>query len=574
MKKKVVVSEGIKKLTRSFYNKIKNRTDILCGIEYEFHPTNAIFADSDSVLDTSNSHIEYVDSLQEAIKIIKSSRGVLYPSLDDNEISDGISTMNELTEWMGQQYASDITVGTTSTDRDLIKCFNIISDLFTTGLIHSTDISSTDGVSRFKEIVLKYVKEDLSNFSTIDGTVKELMYDLFMILLTDSNGELDISSDDITDAVEVVVTFIVEEGYELITTLLTSDDSEELINVYERFRYILSDISQESDIFTFSPLSWEDIDPEIIVFTSEDNLEYLDDNFIHFSDMDKLECFVDRITGNYIQAELIDFEPHNISTHDLFDDISIDTYQVQSDLDDLRIDYREVETDNNNQIEVITDTMTFSEALAHMEEMFDYISDNGLTSVHSGMHISISNTDWKNKKFNFLKFFTLMQFTDVLKVFPERLYVENIYNKFIESSKARSIIENYINISPSISSAVSGILNALKDDRVWADTDGSFMSAKKQSVKFGDYTLHNGRIELRFFGGKYYEERYDDIEKLLLQSIYIMEVSYGDMYENEYKKMFVKLLDEMVKSNSFKINNEYVEVNSFQDLFDLIKNNK
>ena len=274
---------------------------------------------------------------------------------------------------------------------------------------------------------------------------------------------------------------------------------------------------------------------------SEDALNIFDRQIDIYRDSnDELNYFTDRY-GTLCDHKIIEFNAYDIPDN-YQGYIDLDTQQMRVLADDVLSHRIVVDTDNNYQFEFITDIMTVGECLDSLQEVFEFIEEYGYTTKHSGLHISISSDKWSNTPFNFLKFFTLMQFTHVLDIFPERQYVNNLYNQFVRSKNTIHIVKDAIKNTNNLSQCVSNIHNTLSDINLWKD---GFLSTKYQSVKFGDYEISHGRIELRFFGGEHYEDRYDEVEQLLLKSLYMMELSYGDLYDKEYKKLFVRILDDI-----------------------------
>ena len=72
---------------------------------------------------------------------------------------------------------------------------------------------------------------------------------------------------------------------------------------------------------------------------------------------------------------------------------------------------------------------------------------------------------------------------------------------------------------------------------------------KYQTINIGDYIMHDGRIELRFFGGQDYHTMYDDIKLQLLRSLFLMELAYTDLYHKEYYSALGKVILDAIKTD-------------------------
>ena len=197
-----------------------------------------------------------------------------------------------------------------------------------------------------------------------------------------------------------------------------------------------------------------------------------------------------------------------------------------------------IEDEHNNQVEVVTDTVNIPTGIAIIEEMFDYIKENGSTSDSSGMHISISIDDVDSV--NLVKFLILMEMGYIVDdVFPEREYVndiDEIFSKTISRKIDDYIFLDKINYKMSNQEILEKVVTLIKSTSIFDD--------KYQSIKFGDYEIHNGRIELRFFGGKEYEYRYDEISQHIFRALYVLLVSSNDYKQKEYMKgLYKKIFD-------------------------------
>lgn len=219
--------------------------------------------------------------------------------------------------------------------------------------------------------------------------------------------------------------------------------------------------------------------------------------------------------------------------------------QIRDFIDDsvLKVDkVKNVIGEGYGQVEIITEIMTISEALAHIKNMLAYFNDsnNGLslrTINQSGMHISISYSDYKLENMNFLKFALLMSSSHFSKIFPEREYVRNFDEVINYSIEFAYLIMDRMELND-VSTFEKQIPYIEKSFESKAMEQSNDM--KYHGIKLSDYTTFNGRIELRFFGGNGYEYQLDNIKQELARAIHILGISYTNEYHKEYVKALYK----------------------------------
>lgn len=215
---------------------------------------------------------------------------------------------------------------------------------------------------------------------------------------------------------------------------------------------------------------------------------------------------------------------------------------------------RDVEIEHDQQYEVITHNLSISDGLDTIKAMFDYISDNGYTSGKSGMHISISTTKGKGKV-DLLKYLVLSDLEYVVgyldgnkspshnPLFPTRKYVgnvmENLYiaiNRVLDSTVLDYIIDNNGNVT----------MNDITRLTAKSLLDTNVFDEKFQSIKFGDYDVFDGRIELRYFGGEDYEDKYTEIEEHIYKALYVLYVSREGTLQKQYSKQLYQIITNTV----------------------------
>lgn len=514
--------EGIKPYNRSFRNTILTRSDIKCGVEYEFHP-NADFIFGSDTLDSSL-NIHTINDMASAVNIIKKKINI-YVDVEDRDIEDieynMIENDSDFVDWL--LYNSGIGLEP-NISTDAVSVIKFLVTLLENNILElKTD---TEAEQLIRKTFINVFGE---NFNIICTDNEYVIFAYMVTNVAKEKPDSDISqiSTDASYFSDFLDDFNISDIDHLDTftnrIIEVVSDCEYLLNSFKNIE--LDDEIKYMELFNMSEDALNIFDRQIDIYRdSNDTLNYFTDEY-----------------GALCDHKIIEFDAYNIPD-DFQGHIDLDTYRMR-DLVDYSLSHGvNVETDNNYQFEFITGIMTVGECLDSLQEVFAFIEEYGYTTKHSGLHISISSDKWSNTPFNFLKFFTLMQFTHVLDIFPERRYVNNLYNQFVRSENTLNIVKNAIKNTNNLSQCVSNIHNTLLDINLWKD---GFLSKKFQSVKFGDYDMLHGRIELRFFGGDSYEDRYDEVEQLLLKSLYMMELSYGDLYDKEYKKLFVRILDDI-----------------------------
>lgn len=514
--------EGIKPYNRSFRNTILSRSDIKCGVEYEFHPNGEFIYGSDELDSSLNIHTIY--DMATAVHIIKKKINI-YVDVEDRDIEDieynMIENDSDFVDWLVNKSGLDLEPNIST---DAVSVIKFLVKLLENNILElKTD---TEAEQLIRKTFISVFGEDF-NISCTD--TEDVIFAYMVTNVAKEKPDSDISK--IATDASYFSGFLDDFNINDIDHLVTFTDR--IIEVVSDCEYLLN---------SFKNIELDDEIKYMELFNmSEDALNIFDRQIdIYGHSNDTLNYFTDE-HGALCDHEIIEFDAHNIPDN-YQGDIDLDTHHMRYVANDKLSHGINVETDNNYQFEFITDIMTVGECLDSLQEVFAFIEEYGYTTKHSGLHISISSDKWSNTPFNFLKFFTLMQFTHVLDVFPERQYVNNLYNKFVRSENTIHIVKDAIKNTNNLSQCVSNIHNTLSDINLWKD---GFLSTKYQSVKFGDYEISKGRIELRFFGGEHYEDRYDDVEQLLFKSLYMMELSYGDLYDKEYKKLFVRILDDI-----------------------------
>ena len=205
-----------------------------------------------------------------------------------------------------------------------------------------------------------------------------------------------------------------------------------------------------------------------------------------------------------------------------------------------------------NMKEVITEKMTVTDALEHIQDMFRFISKHGTVADYAGMHISISTDKYDLYHFKLAKFVTIMDIDHLRDYFPDRGHVGNltqnvsdIIKKNIFDVMLRHVLKNERTLMPVIKDLDYAISTGVNRE-------------KYQTINFGDYHISKGRIELRFFGGENYHERYEEIVTHLLRALYLLNFAYTDEHNKEYYKKLTKMANKtLMKYTGFSFSYIY-----------------
>ncbi len=199
-------------------------------------------------------------------------------------------------------------------------------------------------------------------------------------------------------------------------------------------------------------------------------------------------------------------------------------------------------THDGEMVEVITYIMPLDKALVNMQNMFNLIDSDPtiFTNDTTGLHISISTNKWNRGFIDWNKLVVLMNYQYIHTVlFPEREHVIDINTKVIQEMRnnmddVMMITKTSKNIEVLYNRIFVHIINM---ERITFN--------KHQSINASQYNTHHGRIELRHFGGEDYEKRFDEIKNELVRTLAIMDIAYGDMYQQEYTKAKYVYMDDM-----------------------------
>jgi len=329
--------------------------------------------------------------------------------------------------------------------------------------------------------------------------------------------------------------------------MFSNPSSAELFGDYVK---ILSSMFMSSEVQLakiFNSLVDSMANVELHTVASIDNLNYTPSAFKSINL--PLKDYVNFRDDNYAIKYLEDLvEEYAIENGDETVESRGEEYSIpeESDLAGEGVDLQFIDTitsEGPEQAEIITHKMNVADAFKNIDQMFEFISNTGETTNVAGMHISISTNKYDLDDFNLMKFVTLLDLKHVLDLFPERGYVENLED-IIQSAIADSFNEAF-------EDSYHGNARALKPNDIIKTlmffVKDEIEDDKYQSIKFGDYKILDGRIELRFFGGEDYHRMEDEIKHHLLRALFLLNFAYSDEYNKEFYKKFTKMVSHVCR---------------------------
>jgi len=338
-------------------------------------------------------------------------------------------------------------------------------------------------------------------------------------------------------------------------TEITNDEYLDSIDKDE-----IVDVSDAIEMLSNSSLITTELDIEHLSYTVEpDGFSYGDFTLPDY--ISYVENYHD-VLG--ITRHLVDTARENL------EDI-IQNYEVNEDeIRDQIPHIDKIVDEHDEMIEVITEKMDVDEALLNIETMFKYLQNHRVES-YAGMHISISSRIHDHDDFNIAKFITIMDIDYISEFFPERSHVLDLQEIVIY--EIEKVIDKYILTSVLENDSLVDVVKNL--EQYISNTNNK---EKFQTINFKDYDILGGRIELRFFGGENYHERYGEIGTHLFRALYLLNFAYTDEYNKEYYKKLSKMANSVVKEkygftmsylySSLKAISKRIDLSEFFEEFD------
>ncbi len=244
-----------------------------------------------------------------------------------------------------------------------------------------------------------------------------------------------------------------------------------------------------------------------------------------------------------------------IVEYDLFDDLrddydemiegnkrNIDTLMAEvGDKLALGVDSIKYEVEADGQYEIISmNPVSGTDIIVHyndMKKIIDYFIENGMYSDNrSGLHLSISFNDG-HSNINKNKFIVLSQIFEMVENDQAmvREYVKDMF-KYVKDD-ITDIIDVIVDSNPDV------LVKEIVDYVNYHLRVGNFSTEKFHGINFAQYYTHEGRVELRIFGGIDYEEKIDEYFEKLIRFLHVLKVSSDDTHDKEYYQGMYKIIN-------------------------------
>jgi hypothetical protein len=226
----------------------------------------------------------------------------------------------------------------------------------------------------------------------------------------------------------------------------------------------------------------------------------------------------------YTQEEL-----ENRGLNDLIEDVTTDSSVIRG-------------------VEIITKPLPLKTFMSSLDDILSVVSDLGTTDDTTGLHLNVSHKLFKTneiRRVNFLKMLMLMDIDFMQERSPSAKTKWKERNHMVEAlfKQINRNLDSYLRIYDE-----SGIYEVEKEMM-----NDLIQSEKFRSVNFTNTFLSTAedrrRVELRYLGGKGYENRAEEIKRDLLFSCYAMLAAVDDQFlRREYLENLVRILNRYTMS--------------------------
>lgn len=244
-----------------------------------------------------------------------------------------------------------------------------------------------------------------------------------------------------------------------------------------------------------------------------------------------------------------------------------------------------VENEHDDQKEIITQALPIKEAFSVMEDMHEFIKENGHTTDKSGMHVNISHQGFSTENLNILK---MLLFLDV-NFFQNLSPTGSTNNKFPVRNHVGTMFRLFPNrpVDLDSGSAMDNDIVRLADTFVETgdiDEMAEELSFKLRREKYTAVNLttfipqsnmSRNRLEFRFFGGEDYEFRTEEIQRDILNACYVILAAYDeDFLRREYIEAIIRFMNTVIDEMTFYHNDKEIDINTFSELVSFRKKQK
>jgi len=190
-------------------------------------------------------------------------------------------------------------------------------------------------------------------------------------------------------------------------------------------------------------------------------------------------------------------------------------------------------------VEITSPKLSLQSGLEAMEDVFDYIDDNGTTQSRgageTGFHVNLSYKNFNLDKLDVFKMMLFMEEGLILKHFEARL----------DSGWADSMTKWITDAASGLQAKYYG-LSASDYTKLKKEIITALMPVNQKSNGINRMNAFNedGRIEFRYLGGENYHQKYRLIKTFILRFCYLLKLGMEPNYmKREYDQKLLRLIE-------------------------------
>ena len=503
MKIKELISEGYKLRKADYRDVLRYANNIILGVEYEFHPDTGLLEDE----------IDFDAAYDAAVEELYQRHDQWVKEIIDEEVRE--------VEWKYEELVNSVEINS----KEIEKLANEL-EVKLNDFEDETDVDDEDYENEYETFLRELEETFVNRFNNIKYNLEENVREYNDLSYTNVLG---FDDGDIT----VVISAIGD----LISSIEEEDELEDL-------KKVTNELYLEANSL-YSDSYYNDTELKSSISDSyEYEYEY--------------EYWLNNIEGTSIEDYVIEYASENGITKSNIDSA---IEEIKEDLSDIK-EIDDVVEENETTAEIITKPVPLPVQFEIMEEIHEYIQDNGTTSYDTGQHVNMSFRNVHDySQFNFVKLVILggLEYLTTEKKYNDRNHVRVLYSIF--EQHIRTIARAYNrNGLKEVEYVMENILNE-KKNQVVSITQLFFEN------------VDDRRIELRYFGGEDYEYKTEEIQDDILKAAHGFLIALDPQYERRrYIKDLFRFLDNMVQT--FYRNNDELRNMTFIEYAQYIKLNK
>jgi len=190
-------------------------------------------------------------------------------------------------------------------------------------------------------------------------------------------------------------------------------------------------------------------------------------------------------------------------------------------------------------VEITSPKLSLQAGLESMEQVFDYIDDNGATisrgAGETGFHVNLSYKNFNLDKLDVFKMMLFMEEGLILKHFEDRL----------DGGWADSMTQWIQNAASGLQAKYYG-LSASDYTKLKKEIITALMPVNQKSNGINRMNAFNedGRIEFRYLGGENYHKKFGLIKTFILRFCYLLKLGMEPNYKKrEYDTKLLRLIE-------------------------------